>query len=223
MKKITLMAACLLMAGSAFAQKAQYVVSDFAREMPCTNGRGEVIATQVGTICLPYAPTLVEGATLYELYSASADEWVFVTVSEPQANTPYVYRVNDDAKQVTFYGQGRHERELEVMGSAAGHENAFVGTYRSHVVTKPLYYLAGDKVCYTDQPINGTQFRCYFTTDVMPEGEVLSDNVRLTFTTPAALSHLQLDEADALVEIDRGNIGLQKGSYIIGTKKVLVK
>ena len=223
MKKIALLAASLVMAGSALAQTTQFQLRDFSRQMPCTNGRGEVIASEVGTVCLPYAPSLVEGATLYELYSASADEWVFVSVSEPQANTPYVYRVNSDAKRVVFYGQGEYDRTLtEVKGAAAGHEDAFVGTYRSIVMQKPLYYLAGDKVCYTDQPINGTPFRCYFTTDVMPEGEVLSDNVRLTFTTPAALSALHV-EGEATVTVDRSNIGLQRGAYQMGGKKVQVK
>lgn len=224
MKKLTILAACLLMAGSALAQNVKYTVSNFSREMPCTNGRGEVIASQLGTVCLPYAPTLVEGATLYELYSASADEWVFVSVSEPQPNTPYVYRVNDDAQRVVFYGQGTYDRSLtEVKGSAAGHEGAFVGTYRSLIVQQPLYYLAGDKVCYTDQPINGTQFRCYFTTEVMPEGETLSDDVRLTFTTPAALRSMAADGAEAKAVVDRHNVGLQQGDYLMGGKKVHVK
>lgn len=221
MKKLTILAAAVMMATAAFAQKAQYVVRDFVREMPCTNNRGEVIATQVGTICLPYAPTLVEGATLYELYSASSTEWVFVSVSDPQPNTPYVYRVNNDAQRVVFYGQGNYDRHAEVVGSAAGQEGAFVGTYTNRVVQKPLYYLAGDKVCFTDQPINGTQFRCYFTTDVMPEGETLSDNVTMTFTTPAALREMVTSE-DATV-VERHNVGLQQGEYQLGGKKVIVK
>lgn len=224
MKKFTLIAACLLMAGSAFAQRVQYKVSDFVREMPCTNHRGEVIATQVGTVCLPYAPTLVEGATLYELYSASAQEWIFVSVSEPQANTPYVYRVNDDAKRVVFYGEAEYDRSLtEVKGAAADCEDAFVGTYRSVVVNKPLYYLAGDKVCYTDQPINGTPFRCYFTTDVMPAGQTLSDDVKLTFTTPAGLASMQAEQGAGHIVVDRANIGLQRGEYLVGGQKVQVK
>lgn len=227
MKKFTLMAACLLVAGTAMAQRTiqfTYTVSDFSREMPCTNGRGEVIASQIGTVCLPYAPTLVEGATLYELYSASGEEWVFVSVSEPQPNTPYVYRVNDDAERVTFYGNGTYDRrQSEVKGAAAGVEDAFVGTYRSVVVNKPVYYLAGDKVCFTDQPINGTAFRCYFTADVMPEGETLSEDVRLTFTTPAALQSLLSEAQDGKVVIDRANIGLQQGEYQLGGQKVQVK
>lgn len=221
MKKLTILATAFLMAATAFAQKAQYVVRDFVREMPCTNYRGEVIATQIGTICLPYAPTMVEGATLYELYSASATEWVFVSVSNPQPNTPYVYRVDNDAERVTFYGEGRYDRNVEVKGSAAGCEGAFVGTYRGCVVRQPLYYLAGDKVCYTEEPINGTQFRCYFTTDVMPEGETLSDNVTMTFTTPAALREMSVSEGRTIV--DRHNIGLQQGEYQLGGKKVQVK
>jgi len=221
MKKLTILAAAFMMATAAFAQKAQYVVRDFVREMPCTNNRGEVIATQVGTICLPYAPTMVEGATLYELVSASANEWVFVTVSDPQANTPYVYRVNNDAQRVVFYGEGNYDRNEVVVGSAAGCEGAFVGTYRSRVVQQPLYYIANDKVCYTEEPINGTQFRCYFTTDVMPEGEVLSDNVQMTFTTPAALREMGVAEQQTIVE--RHNVGLQQGEYQLGGKKVMVK
>lgn len=222
MKK-ALFAACLLMAGTAFAQKAQYTVSDFSREMPCVNNRGEVIGTQLGTVCLPYAPTLVEGATLYELYSASADEWIFVSVSEPQANTPYVYRVNDDAKRVTFYGEGKYDRYAEVRGTAAGQEGAFVGAYRSIVVSEPVYFLSNDKVCYSDQPVGGAQFRCYFTADVMPEGETLSDNVKLTFTTPAALRGLVAEGTDGKVTVDRHSIGLQQGEYQMGGKKVQVK
>lgn len=221
MKKLTILTAAFMMAASAFAQKAQYVVRDFVREMPCTNYRGDVIASQIGTVCLPYAPTMVEGATLYELYSASATEWVFVSVSDPQPNTPYVYRVNSDASRVVFYGEGRFDRSAEVKGSAAGHEGAFVGTYRSGVVRQPLYYLSGDKVCYTDQPINGTQFRCYFTADVMPEGETLSDNVTMTFTTPTALQEMNVSGKHTV--IDRHNIGLQQGEYQLGGKKVQVK
>lgn len=217
------MAACLLMAGTAMAQKVQYSVTDFSREMPCTNGRGEVIASQVGTVCLPYAPTLVEGATLYELYSATGEEWVFVSVSEPQPNTPYVYRVNDDAKRVTFYGHGTFDRQQVITGTAAGVEDAFVGSYRAILVQKPVYYLSGDKVCYTEQPVSGTAFRCYFNADVMPEGEVLSDNVRLTFTTPAGLQNLQSEHPQSSTVIDRANIGLQQGDYLLGGKKVQVK
>lgn len=220
-----LLAIGLLVAGSAFAQnRAQYTVSDFTRQMPCTDARGQIIATQLGTVCLPYAPTMVQGATLYELYSASADEWVFVAVSEPQANTPYVYRVNDDAQSVTFYGSGSYDRSLsKVAGSAAGHEGAFVGTYRSCVVNEPAYYLSGDKVCYTEQPLGGTQFRAYFTPAVMPQGQTLSDNVRLTFTTPAALRALQQSGQQAATVVDRHNIGLQQGQYQMGGQQVQVK
>lgn len=223
MKKFTLFAACLMMAGAALAQNVQYTVSNFVREMPCLNHRGEVLASEIGTVCLPYAPTMVEGATLYELYSASAEEWIFVAVSEPQANTPYVYRVNNDAQRVVFYGKGTYDRKAEVKGSAAGHEGAFVGAYRSVVVNQPLYYLAGDKVCFTDQPINGTQFRCYFTADVMPEGETLSENVKLTFTTPAALQAIASGNAEGKTVVDRHNIGLHQGEYQMGGKKVQVK
>lgn len=221
MKKLTILIAAFMMAAVSFAQTSQYVVRNFVREMPCTNGRGEVIASQIGTICLPYAPTVVEGATLYELYSASASEWIFVSVNNPQPNTPYVYRVNNDAERVTFYGEGRFDRNAEVKGSAAGHDGAFVGTYRSCVVRQPLYYLSGDKVCYTENPISGTQFRCYFTTDVMPEGETLSENVTMTFTTPTALQEMNVSGNRTV--IDRHNIGLQQGEYQLGGKKVLVK
>ena len=223
MKKPLFLAACLLMAGTAIAQQTQSVVRNFTRTMPCTNGRGEVIAQEVGTVCLPYAPTLVEGATLYELYSASADEWVFVAVDEPQANTPYVYRVNDAAERVIFYGEGTFDRQQVVKGRAAGREGAMVGSYRSVVMRQPLYYLAGDKVRYTDQPVNGAQFRCYFTTDVMPVGETLSDDVRLTFTTPTGIAALQNAEAAGKVVVEGRNIGLRQGEYQMGGKQVLVK
>ena len=226
MKKLAILAAALLMAGSANAQKVQrvqYQVSNFSREMPCKGPNGDVIATQVGTVCLPYAPTMVEGATLYELVSASATEWIFQTVSEPQANTPYVYRVENGAERVTFYGSGSYERQLEVRGAAAGHEGAFVGTYRSHVVTEPAYFLSGDRIQYTEQPINGSIFRCYFTPDVMPAGETLSPNVEMRFVTPAGLRELQEQRAQEGVTVDRHNIGLQQGEYQMGGKKVTVK
>lgn len=229
MKNLFFSAVALLLVGTASAQtvhrvQSVSVVKDFAREMPCTNAAGDVIASQIGTVCLPYAPTLIEGATLYELVSASADEWIFQSVSEPQANTPYVYRVDDDAQQVIFHGQGDYDRSRsEVPGSAAGHEGAFVGTYRNRVVRTPVYYFSGDKICYTEQPITGTAFRCYFTTDVMPEGQKLSDNVRLTFVTPAGLRALQSQSADADVTVDQHNIGIAKGDYQMGGKKVLVK
>lgn len=229
MKNVILSAVAFLLVGTASAQTVQRfssvsVVKDFAREMPCTNAKGDIIASQIGTVCLPYAPTLIEGATLYEVVSASADEWIFQSVSEPQANTPYVYRVDDDAQQVIFHGQGNYDRNCtEVLGSAAGHEGVFVGTYRSRVVRTPMYYFSGDQICYTEEPVTGTSFRCYFTAAVMPEGQKLSDHVRLTFVTPAGLRALQSQSGDAQVTVDQNNIGIAKGDYQMGGKKVQVK
>ena len=224
MKKIALVSAFVMVAGAAMAQSHMIKVHDFSRPMPCLNNRGEVIATEMGTICLPYAPQ-VEGATLYELVSASSTEFIFQEVTDPQANTPYVFRVNDGVAKITFAGDGEYQyTNNDITTSAAGVADAFVGSYSTHVVNEPLYFLNGDQIRYTDQPVYSTRFRAYFKASILPEGTVLSPNVRMTFCKPgtAALYQMGQTEAEA-VSISRQNIGLQQGTYQLGGRKVEVK
>lgn len=242
MKKIALIAMAALMVSAASAQSnrmgqtpfrstmctprvATATVNDFVREMPCLNNRGEVIGTELGTICLPYVPR-VEGATLYELVSASAREFVFREVTMPQANTPYVFRVNEGASQVVFGGMGDYEvRRADVATEAAGVSDAFVGSYTSHVIHEPVFFLSHDKVQYTDQPVMTTRFRAYFKASILPEGTVLSPDLRLLFLSAdgtADLHDISQDSADAL-QLTRQHVGLQQGTYQIGGRKVEVK
>lgn len=243
MKKITLIAAAAFVALAASAQtkvsstqspvrqplsvrtSPAVAVRDFVRPMPCLNNRGEVIAKEMGTICLPYVPQ-VEGATLYELVKASSTEFVFREVTDPQANTPYVFRVNEGVSEVVFGGSGEYMYNVsDVYASAAGVDDAFVGSYRTHVVNEPLFYLNGDQIRYTDQPLYTTRFRAYFKASILPEGTVLSPNVQTRFINAdgtAAMSQLEVENTTP-VKVSRQNIGLQQGTYQLGGKRIEVK
>lgn len=247
MKKITLIAAMSVLAVAASAQtKVQprqvalnqnvpvrvihsnpsVVIRDFVRPMPCLNNRGEVIATEMGTICLPYVPR-VEGATLYELAYASSTEFVFREVTNPQANTPYVFRADNGAEKVVFVGMGDYKTSGDdVTAMAAGVEDAFVGSYRSHIVEEPVFYLSNDKIQYSDQPLYTTRFRAYFKASILPAGTVLSPDVRTRFigaNAPLDIDQLESEKESNALQISRQNVGLQQGTYQLGGKKVEVK
>lgn len=243
MKKFTLIAAFAFVALAASAQTKvpstrvdasqrpvvriapAVTVRDFVRPMPCLNNRGEVIGREIGTICLPYEPQ-VEGATLYELVKASSTEFVFREVTHPQANTPYVFRINEGASEVIFGGMGEYQYSTtDVTSSAAGVEDAFMGSYRSHVIEEPIYYLSNDQIHYSDQPVLTTRFRAFFKASILPEGTVLSPNVQTRFISAnntTALDQLDADNTE-VVKVSRQNIGLQQGTYQLGGKKVEVK
>lgn len=224
MKKTLLLAFAAIMSVSAFAQTKS--VENFVRTMPCTNDYGQVIATQMGTIVLPYAP-VVEGATLYELRSASATEWVFQAVTEPQANTPYVFVVDADAQEVRFNGAGESCMSDAPVASAAGVESAFVGSYKRQIIRKKIYYLSNDRInCSNGKAVMTTPYRAYFDGSVLADGVELADNVKLTFVNPsqAAITSVDAsDEAESAVRISRQHISLQPGIYQINGKKAQIK
>lgn len=211
-----------MMSAAAFAQTLS--VENFVREMPCKNDRGEVIAEKMGTIVLPYAPQ-VEGATLYQLVSASAKEWVFEAVSDPQANTPYVFVADKGVQEVRFYGDGQAKASVNPVADAAGKEGAFVGSYRRQIIRKQIYFLSFDRINSNDgKPVMSTPYRAYFDGSVLPEGTVLSDNVKLTFINHSGTSISEVEgDAECSIQLSRQQISLQPGTYQINGKKAVVK
>ena len=220
MKKFFLVAAVALMGLAAQAQER------FSREMPCKNDFNQVIATKMGTICLPYDAE-PQDCSVYRLVSASAHEWIFQQVLEMKANTPYVFVVeNNTTLQANFIQKGETIAADAPVGEAAGVDGAFVGTYKQHVMRgEKMYFLSYDKVNYNNgKPIIASPNRAYFRADVMPEGETLADDVKLTFL-PA--QERVKGEANAAVErnaeVNRLHIGLKQGQYNINGRKTVVK
>lgn len=220
MKKTLLLLATAMLSVSAFAQT-------FTREMPCKNDLGDVIATKMGTICLPYEAKPVD-CSVYKLLSASADEWIFQEELTMEANTPYLFVVNNNTTlEASFEQVGEEISGVAPISEAAGVANAFVGSYKREILRgKKLYFVSYDKINFNNgQPIVSTPNRAYFSADVMPAGQTLSENVKLTFI-PAHTNRISnaassFDETDATVS--RQNIGLQQGRYNINGKKMLVK
>ena len=222
MKKTLLMAAAALMSAAAFAQET------FTREMPCKSDLGDIIATKMGTICLPYEAKPVD-CTVYRLVSASADEWIFQQVLSMESNTPYVFVVdNNTTLEASFEQTGETVACDAPVAEAAGVANAFVGNYKREVLRgKKLYYISNDQVKYNNGlPIVSTPNRAYFSADVMPAGQTLSADVKLTFLQ-ASTSRINAAQAaesvDAEATVARQNIGLQQGQYNINGKKTIVK
>lgn len=221
MKKTLLLFAVSMISAAAIAQDV------FTREMPCKNDFGEVIGTKMGTICLPYDAAPVD-CSVYKLVAASADEWVFKEVLDMQANTPYVFVVENNTTLEASFTQCGDEIACEnPCGEAAGVEGAFIGGYKRKVISGiNMYYISNDKVnCNKGLPVMSTPYRAYFSADVMPEGQTLSENVKLTFIRENATRLQKLDaaEEEAVVTVDKQNIGLESGKYQINGKKVVVK
>ena len=225
MKKTLLLAALALTSMAAVAQDA------FKREMPCKNDYGQVIANKMGTICLPYAAEPSD-CSVYKLVSASAKEWVFQQVFTMEANTPYVFVVdNNTTLEASFTQKGETVMSDKPCADAAGVEGAFVGTYQRKMIRgEKMYFLSHDKVNFNNGlPIVATPYRGYFRADVMPEGETISDDLKLTFLSAAAADGgtTAVDEvsaeAEKSAEVSRQNIGLKRGDYKINGKKVVVK
>lgn len=222
MRKTLLLIVTAMLGISAWAQSETFV-----REMPCKNDLGEVIATKMGTICLPYAATPVD-CSVYKLVSASADEWVFKQVLSMDANTPYVFVVdNNTTLEASFQKNGEEVACSAPTAEAAGVADAFVGSYQRKIIRgEKMYYFSYDKVCYNNGlPVMSTPNRGYFKSSVMPEGQTLSDNVKMTFlqANSSSLNKLDSDSAEDAVSISRQSVGLESGSYQINGKKVVVK
>lgn len=220
MKKTLLLLATAMLSVTAFAQT-------FTREMPCKNDLGDVIATKMGTICLPYEAKPVD-CKVYTLISASSEEWIFQEVLAMEANTPYLFVVaNNTTLEASFEKVGEEVACEAPVGEAAGVSKAFVGSYKREILRgKKLYFVSYDKINFNNgQPIISTPNRAYFSADVMPAGQTLSENVKLTFipasTTRINSAAASAEEMDATVV--RQNIGLQQGRYNINGKKTLVK
>lgn len=221
MKKLLLSTLSLMVSLSALAQTKS--VQNFVREMPCTDDLGQIIATQMGTIVLPYAP-MVEGATLYELKSASATEWVFSAVANPQANTPYVFVVNEGATDVYFYGEGAADMQAAPVASAAGVEGAFVGSYKRQVIRKKIYYISNDRLnTNDDRLVMSTPYRAYFDGSILPDGTELAEDVKLTFINTLETGLENVGKQQSAITISTQNISLQPGTYTINGQKAEVK
>ncbi len=224
MKKVILFVAAAITSIAAMAQET------FTREMPCKNDYGQVIANKMGTICLPYAAK-AHDCTVYRLLSASADEWIFQEVTSMEANTPYVFVVdNNTTLQASFEQVGETVAAEAPIADAAGVEGAFVGSYNRKMIRgEKMYFLSYDKINFNNgKAIVATPNRAYFKADVMPEGETLSENVKLTFLASEGGDTTGVDELNSAsdsesAEIARQNIGLKQGSYKIGGKHVIVK
>lgn len=222
MKNTLLLAALSMMSVCAMAEDV------FTREMPCKNDFGEVIGTKMGTICLPYDAVPVD-CSVYSLVSASADEWIFKEVKDMQANTPYVFVVdNNTTLEAGFTKCGEEIACENPCGEAAGVAGAFIGGYKRKVISGiNMYYISNDKVnCNKGLPVMSTPYRGYFSADVMPEGETLSENVKLTFIAENATRIQNVDaaaEEETEYVVGRQNLGLEAGKYQINGKKIIVK
>jgi len=221
MKKTLLLLATAMLSVSAFAQET------FTREMPCKSDLGDVIATKMGTICLPYEARPVD-CSVYKLISASAEEWIFQEVLSMEANTPYLFVVNNNTTLEASFEQVGETIECNApMTDAAGVSNAFVGNYKREVLRgKKLYFVSHDKINFNNgQPIVSTPNRAYFSADVMPAGESLSENVKLTFLSAntSRVKSIAAEAEESNASVARQNIGLQQGRYNINGKKTLVK
>lgn len=218
MKKILLLATIAMMSFAGMAQET------FTREMPCKNNLQEVIATKMGTICLPYAAKPVD-CSVYRLVSASAEEWIFQQVLDMEANTPYVFVVDNNTTLEASFEQCGEVIECDApVADAAGVKDAFVGSYKDKVVRGDIFFLSYDKINSNNgKPVMGTANRAYFKADVLG-GQQLSENVNLTFI-PASATRIQsaerVQESETVVQ--RQQIGLESGRYEIGGKKVVVK
>lgn len=219
MKKTLLLVAATLMSAAAMAQDV------FTREMPCKNNLGEVIANKMGTVCLPYAAE-AHDCSVYKLVSATADKWVFQEVNSMEANTPYVFVVdNSTTLEASFEKIGEEVPVAKPSTDAAGVENAFVGSYRQTVIRDQIYFISNDKVNSSKgKPVLSTPNRGYFTSNVLPSGQTLSDNVKLVFlhSNSTAIQEVSAEE-EAAATVSKNNIGLESGNYQINGKKVIVK
>lgn len=220
MKKTFLLLATALLSVSAFAQT-------FSREMPCKNELGDVIATKMGTICLPYEAKPVD-CSVYKLVSASSEEWIFQETLSMEANTPYLFVVDNNTTLEANFEQIGEEVACDApTAEAAGVANGFIGSYKRQILRgRKMYFVSYDKINYNNgQPIISTPNRAYFSADVMPAGQTLSENVKLTFL-PASTTRINSAEASVKendATIARQNIGLQQGRYNINGKKAIVK
>lgn len=224
MKKTLLLAALALTSVAAFAQDV------FKREMPCKNDYGQVIANKMGTICLPYA-AVPSDCSVYKLVSASAQEWIFQEVKSMEANTPYVFVVdNNTTLEASFTKVGEEIECQNPTATAAGVEGAFVGSYKRQIIRgQKMYFLSHDKINFNNGlPIVSTPYRGYFSADVMPEGETISEDLKLTFRAAAddggttALEAAEMQEEE-VTTLSRQHVGLKQGNYSINGKKVVVK
>lgn len=219
MKKTLLLLASALLSVSAFAQT-------FSREMPCKSDLGDIIATKMGTICLPYEAKPVD-CSVYKLVSASSDEWIFQEVLQMEANTPYLFVVaNNTTLEANFEKVGEEIACDAPVGEAAGVANGFVGSYKREILRgKKLYFISYDKINYNNgQPIISTPNRAYFSADVMPAGQTLSKDVKMTFLPVTTRINAVAESAEEKeVSVARQNIGLQQGRYNINGKKAVVK
>jgi len=220
MKKTLLLLATAMLSVTAFAQT-------FTREMPCKSELGDVIAKKMGTICLPYEAKPVD-CNVYKLVVASSDEWIFQEVLSMEANTPYLFVVASNTTLEASFEQVGEEIACDApVGEAAGVANGFVGSYKREVLRgQKMYFVSYDKINFNNGlPIVSTPNRAYFSADVMPAGQTLSENVKLTFlpasTTRISVAEDATEETDATVA--RQNIGLQQGRYNINGKKTVVK
>lgn len=221
MKKTLLLAAVSMVSACAMAEDV------FTREMPCKNDFGEVIGTKMGTICLPYDAAPVD-CSVYKLVSASADEWIFKEVVDMQANTPYVFVVeNNTTLEANFTKVGEEIACENPCGEAAGIEGAFIGGYKRKVISgTKMYYVSNDKINFNDgKAVMATPYRGYFSAEVLPAGVTLSENVKLTFIRENAtrIDNLENVAEESESVVSRQSIGLEAGKYQINGKKIIVK
>ncbi len=119
----------------------------------------------------------------------------------------YIIEVND-----------KYNSTEDIVSKYKKSENIIYAIGGDGVINRVLNAMIGSK------NILGSPNRAYFRADVMPEGETLADDVKLTFL-PA--QERVKGEANAAVErnaeVNRLHIGLKQGQYNINGWKTVVK
>ena len=136
---------------------------------------------------------------------------------------------NNTTLEASFTKVGEEVACQNPVADAAGVKGAFVGTYQRKMLRgQKMYFLSHDKINFNNgQPIVATPYRGYFTADVMPAGETISEDLKLTFLSASGDDTTGIEASDVKEDsettISRQNLGLKQGHYNINGKKVVVK
>lgn len=194
----------------------------------------------IGTLCLPFAIKEVHGAEIYSVAGKRTDNngnpmsIVFEEVTEDyEAGVPYVFKAT--AKELTIVYKG------DVVSDANNtNSNGLIGTLNNINIEEGYYILTSNTVqkCGTGCNVNAN--RAYFDMNEVPE-YVESNNSkrRLEVNGSGVVNSIDgiingyIKKVDVYnvcgvkirsgVDFDKATIGLNKGLYIIGNKKVIIR
>lgn len=199
-----------------------------------------------GTLILPYPLTSDENVQYYTFKKISTDTegtdfMGFEPADEVAANTPVVFKkLGSEATSVTLEGSGAVAMTTATQGTASVDNDdwALTGVYASTELTNEqidgtVYYIAQDQFWQADTSVGLTipAFRAYFDG---PSGESAA-KFRIVVLDGEATKIVDLTNGTELSgdiytvggQLVRKNAtsleGLQRGTYIIGGKKVLIK